>query len=118
MIRKETYPVDFIINLINSGKKKANLDGDLVRISGIRMKSFSVNGIKCVVCGLTGKYFAKEKLLDDNSFHLNLYAINSDGKEVLMTRDHIMPKSKGGPETLDNMQTMCTKCNCKKGNKI
>jgi 5-methylcytosine-specific restriction endonuclease McrA len=35
-----------------------------------------------------------------------------------MTRDHIQPKSKGGPETLENMQTMCTRCNGKKGNKV
>jgi 5-methylcytosine-specific restriction enzyme A len=35
-----------------------------------------------------------------------------------MTRDHIIPKSKGGSDHLNNMQTMCTKCNNKKGNSI
>jgi 5-methylcytosine-specific restriction endonuclease McrA len=117
-IRKESYPVDVVIDLINSKNRRVKLDGDEVRVKGIRMKSFAVNGIKCVTCGLVGTFFVKEKLPGDNSFHLNLYAVDKDGKEVLMTRDHIQPKSKGGPETLENMQTMCTRCNGKKGNKV
>ena len=116
IIRKEKYPVDMIINLINSKQRRIILDGDEIRVKGIRMKSFAVNGVKCVTCGLTGVFFVKEKLPNDNSFHLNLYALDKDGKEVLMTRDHIHPKSRGGPETLENMQTMCTRCNGKKGN--
>ena len=34
-----------------------------------------------------------------------------------MTKDHIIPKSKGGKDILDNFQTMCFECNTKKGNK-
>lgn len=118
MIRKEKYPVDMVIDLINSKDRRIKLDGDEVRVKGIRMKSFAVNGTTCVTCGLVGSFFVKEKLPSDNSFHLNLYAIDKNGKEVLMTRDHILPKSKGGPETLENMQTMCTRCNCKKADKV
>jgi 5-methylcytosine-specific restriction endonuclease McrA len=33
------------------------------------------------------------------------------------TLDHIKPKSKGGPTTLDNLQLMCLKCNQFKANK-
>lgn len=117
-IRTHSYPVQMIIDLINSPKRRVVLDGDEVRVKGVRMKSFAVNGVTCVTCGLVGKFFVKEKLPNDNSFHLNLYAIDDNGKEVLMTRDHILPKSKGGSERLDNMQTMCTRCNGKKGNKV
>ena len=49
-------------------------------------------------------------------FHLNLYGINN-GEEVMMTKDHIVPKSKGGSNGLKNMQTMCTVCNEIKGNR-
>ena len=31
--------------------------------------------------------------------------------------DHIHPESKGGPTTLENLQTMCRSCNSKKGAK-
>jgi 5-methylcytosine-specific restriction endonuclease McrA len=39
---------------------------------------------------------------------------NLDDLEV----DHIIPVSVGGPETLDNLQLLCTKDNRKKGNAI
>lgn len=35
-----------------------------------------------------------------------------------MTIDHILPKSKGGPNELSNYQMLCTVCNRNKGNKI
>lgn len=61
--------------------------------------------------------------------HFNLYAVefvwgrvNGRRKRVphyiLMTRDHIYPKSKGGPDSIDNSQTMCAKCNQRKANII
>ena len=28
-----------------------------------------------------------------------------------MTKDHIVPKSKGGADHLDNLETMCDQCN-------
>lgn len=33
-----------------------------------------------------------------------------------MTKDHIVPKSKGGPDCIENFQTMCEECNKKKKN--
>lgn len=36
----------------------------------------------------------------------------------LLTLDHIIPKSKGGDYTLDNLQTLCKRCNCAKSNLI
>ena len=31
-----------------------------------------------------------------------------------MTKDHIIPRSKGGPDCIENFQTMCEECNKKK----
>jgi 5-methylcytosine-specific restriction endonuclease McrA len=35
-----------------------------------------------------------------------------------MTKDHIFPKSKGGKDVIENMQTMCTICNKNKGSDV
>jgi hypothetical protein len=45
---------------------------------------------------------------------MNLYAIDKNGNEILMTKDHIVPKSKGGANALYNYQPMCSHCNAEK----
>ena len=49
---------------------------------------------------------------------MDLFGIDSNGDEVLMTVDHILPKSKGGPHHIDNFQPMCMPCNMKKADKL
>jgi 5-methylcytosine-specific restriction endonuclease McrA len=118
MIRKETYAVDRILALLGTSEF-AILDGDRVKVSSLRLLNFKVHGIVCVGCGIRGEYFIKEKHhVSDVSYHLNLYGRDKDGEEVLMTRDHIIPGSKGGPNILSNLQTMCMDCNVLKDNKI
>lgn len=37
------------------------------------------------------------------------------GTHINLSCDHIIPESKGGPTTLENLQTMCKPCNSRKG---
>lgn len=64
----------------------------------------------CVSCGLRGKIFLLEQTNPANSPHFNFYGIE-DGQLILLTKDHIIPKSKGGPNHMKNYQTLCTICN-------
>jgi 5-methylcytosine-specific restriction endonuclease McrA len=50
--------------------------------------------------------------------HFNLYHIDNDGNTILMTKDHRIPKSKKGTNSISNIDTMCTICNAKKGNSM
>lgn len=102
----------------NRHKLKVEFDGDMVKMSSDRLVLFKHKGVTCVTCGLEGKFFIKKQGDNDMSPHLNLYAVGKDGKKVLMTKDHIHPKSKGGKDCLSNYQTMCTHCNEKKADKI
>jgi len=99
--------------------KYKEIDGLLVKISSQRYAVFQ-KSLRCVKCHCEGSYFAIERpnQPENAKYHLNLYGLNKDGKEILFTKDHILPKSKGGQNILSNYQTMCEKCNYEKGNKI
>ena len=96
-------------NLIKS--ESVEVDGYLVHKDSWRYRTFYQKGLKCSCCNRVGTYF---KLNTDSKSleraHFNLFA--EDG--TLMTKDHIVPKSKGGPDCIDNFQTMCKECNEKK----
>jgi 5-methylcytosine-specific restriction endonuclease McrA len=93
----------------------------------------------CVSCGLSGLYFALERHIrsvaqnqrrgeqfirhriehiKNASWHFNLYGLLETGEERMLTKDHIMPKSKGGANEMWNYQLMCDWCNVQKSNKI
>ena len=105
-------------HLFDERKSYVELDGDDIKANSQRYQTFFTKGIECVCCGIEGKFFAKERSPGDGHYHLNLYAIDENGREILMTKDHIIPKSKGGPNTLSNYQPMCVICNKRKGNMI
>jgi 5-methylcytosine-specific restriction endonuclease McrA len=124
--RKETYTIEQIKtvtkDVLFKEKNEADiiLDGDIVRGNSQRYQTFFTKGVTCCKCGITGSYFRKERCKAQNAkrYHLNLYAINNNGVEILMTKDHIIPASKGGENTLNNYQTMCELCNLEKGNSM
>ena len=103
-------------NHINhSGRKKSIVvDGYNVYARSLRYMTFYQKGVKCACCNREGSYFKLDGDVNTNRRHFNLYS--EDG--VLMTKDHIVPKSLGGMDIIDNMQTMCADCNFKKGNGI
>lgn len=125
LIRKSIYSIEEVHDkikdvLFEKDKRlaKVDFDGDLIKGNSQRYQTFFTKGCKCVVCGIEGKYFAKEKFADQSTYHLNLYAVDDNGDEILMTKDHIMPHSKGGIDDISNYQTMCKLCNEAKGNKL
>ena len=63
----------------------------------------------CNACERKGAMFLLEQI--DEEIHLRLYT----DEYGLMTKDHIVPKSLGGGNSLDNLQTMCASCNRRKG---
>lgn len=125
LIRKSTYSIEYVHSkvkdvLFEKDKRnaKVDFDGDLIKGNSQRYQTFFIKGCKCSDCGIEGQYFAKERHLQDKSYHLNLYAVDDNGDEILMTKDHILPRSKGGIDDISNYQTMCKPCNEAKGNKL
>jgi 5-methylcytosine-specific restriction endonuclease McrA len=100
--------------------KERKYAGHRVKMTSKRYKVFAEKGLRCACCDIEGKYFSLEKHENDKEskrYHFNLYAINN-GEPMLMTKDHIIPKSKGGTDCLENLQPMCIKCNSRKADKL
>lgn len=85
----------------------------LVKMNSQRYFVFAKN-LSCVACGLTGTKMLLERNPNDVAPHFNLYA-EENNELVLMTKDHIYAKSRGGKDRYSNYQTMCSICNNIKG---
>jgi hypothetical protein len=85
---------------------KAN--GRKFSVSNLRV--FAVHGCECVRCGRKGNRIVAW-VDNGGGMHVDLFSGN-----IMMNRDHIIPKSKKGPNSDWNYQPMCIKCNSKKGN--
>jgi hypothetical protein len=130
MIRKEKYTIEEVLSKAKlfidmkktDPRQRVEFDGDLMKMASDRYKCFILSGTKCVSCGIEGQYFFKERDSKGTNktdiYHFNLYAVDGEGNEVLMTKDHIIPVSKGGKNELANYQTMCSHCNEDKDDNI
>lgn len=75
-----------------------------------RLRVFYHKGTNCVTCGKIGTRLIQGQ--DRGSVHWDVYTDDL----YPLTVDHIIPKSLGGSDELDNLQPMCAGCNFKKGN--
>ena len=103
-------------NKLEKVARSVVLEGYDVYTRSLRYKTFIEKGYECVCCGRKGAYYALECNEGSNlkRAHFNLYSEDN----VLMTKDHILPRSRGGKDAIENMQTMCTICNSKKGSEL
>jgi 5-methylcytosine-specific restriction endonuclease McrA len=94
----------------------------IVKRNSQRYILFKKKGLTCVCCGLTANkaYFEQNLSKFDISHpvHINFYLVRNGMKDLLFTKDHIIPVSKGGKDVQENYQVMCQDCNTKKGNLI
>lgn len=97
-----------------SGKKISRASGWLL------FKSMQGQEIKCWNCECIADRWIAEKGRSDKmgSPVLNLWGTAADGHLVMMTRDHIIPKSKGGVDDIANLRPGCADCNSSRGNVI
>jgi hypothetical protein len=76
------------------------------------------NKLMCWCCGIEASCFVATKHKNDiqeKSPVLDLYAY-SGTHLVLMTRDHIIPRSLGGSNDIRNLRIGCVTCNRDRGN--
>jgi len=71
-----------------------------------RLKVFYEKGCKCKFCGVEGTQIL-HSLDKYNNLHIDIFTDSL----ILMTVDHIFPKSKGGAYHISNLQPLCRGCN-------
>lgn len=117
-VRLGEFLIDDVLPYISREDRKREYkvreDVYLVRMDSPRYFVFREN-IRCSACGLEGVKFCLEQSPGDKNPHFNLYGIENN-RYILMTKDHVRPKSKGGKNEIKNYQTYCTICNNLKGN--
>lgn len=61
----------------------------------------------------------REKIKGRDSYTCKYCSLSvRDEKNLLLEIDHVIPLSKGGITSEDNLQTLCWKCNRSKGSKV
>lgn len=114
------FTIEEIFPLIEHNKDVV-LMGYKVHTFTNKMKIFK-RSQRCSYCGRIGTVFSLdvqvEKGIEHSVAYLTLCRISSSGKLHPMTVDHIIPKAVGGPNDLDNLQTMCKCCNKSKTDRV
>lgn len=120
MIKYKEYSYDEIISKISYENERIpfEVDGRIFNVKMGSQRYFLFKKQKCcAVCGIEGEKFVLETSDKKIPPHFNFYAIEN-GKDLLMTKDHIIPRSKGGEDNLTNYNTLCIICNNLKSNEF
>lgn len=122
MIRYSMIPIQQVFSELvgTRGIKDVTVDGTVYQLkaNSARYKLFKRKGLVCRRCGRRANAACIEASEPGTRPHVNFYLIRPGEKDLLFTKDHIIPKCKGGKNTQANYQPMCTRCNSKKGGEL
>jgi hypothetical protein len=118
MFRIAEYEVSEILKLTTVEESRRFFECNGIEYS-VKMNSERYEVFKksctCIVCSLEGTKMILERHDETINPHFNLYG-EEDSELILFTKDHILPKSRGGKNELSNYNTMCVICNNIKSN--
>ena len=113
-----SFPLDDVLPYATEDKIRRDYQvGDKiypVKMNSERYRLFRKSA-KCHYCGLEGTRLHLDFCTLTQTAHFNLYG-EENGQLILMTKDHIIPRSKGGGDYLRNYVTSCRTCNMIKCN--
>lgn len=112
-IQHATFELSYVLSKIRRDSEKVPFEVGsrtfLVRMDRPRYRLFRTS-VTCAVCGLVGTRMVLETDLVGANPHFHLYG-EEDGTLVLLTRDHVRPRCRGGNGGLYNSAVLCYPCN-------
>lgn len=127
-------PQDVFAMMKEPDRSVREMEGySLNKLRSPRLLTYLRGGCKCRACNRVGTHFYAEILMKQETFlqwyfdplnhplpvaHLNLYGTDSSGREFMMTSDHVVPRSRGGSDGVENRVPLCDRCNFLKGNDV
>lgn len=102
-----TFTLEEALDILDTKEEFINVRGWTVKTTNLKYDLMRLN-TDCVYCcdmGLTGRLETNKTSRPKNRAFINFYT-----SEYMLTKDHIMPKARRGPDRLWNFQTMCTRC--------
>jgi hypothetical protein len=112
-------PLDEGFDVLHKAREDRLVRGRLVSAcSGTALfKSLQGQPIVCWECGCTADRWVADGESGGRQPVLNLFAMRH-GRLVMMTRDHIIPRSLGGKDLVENLRPACSPCNGKRGSRL
>lgn len=107
------------ISALSELRKMKEITGDQYRTIYNVAKHHYKNSIKVKELDsmqprLIAQKFIGRKDIREQIFYRDGYMCLNCGSSERLELDHIMPISKGGENSINNLQTLCKSCNCKK----
>jgi len=108
--------VQVILNNLHMKPKqeRVTLGNNTCHVTSLRLRTFALKGTSCYICNLKATHFSVDIQYDGQAPHLNLWGSNPDGELTLFTHDHVLARSLGGKDKIENTKTCCTICNFEK----
>lgn len=106
------------IKLGKDNHRFLRIDGRVIRLSETA-KVVIRDEFSCVDCGREAEFFGVYRAKNNHKDSYGVIFFHLENSRVVIhTKDHIIPKSRGGPNHMDNYQNLCTLCNSKKGKEM
>lgn len=123
MIKENIYNKALIKNNIKLKRKIPCIDIDneiTINVSKNKAQTLlNCSDWKCACCGAIAKCaLVYKNPLTDNGTYIIDVLVEKDDNFSILTCDHIIPKSLGGEDNINNYQLLCYNCNIEKGNKL
>ena len=109
------YPVQSVLDLIKKSIKENTFmlpDKKKARITET-LKTFTIRGTKCSKCGTEAHHFEP---YNNHEKYIHIRLVTKNG--TILTKDHVIPVSRKGGNSIHNYQIFCEICNSNKQDKM